>query len=493
MSNRNIEHVFVLMLENRSFDHMLGMLKGNIPELEGVPTGADLMNIKGCDSVHRTRTIWPSAGALPQVLRGDPRHDFEDMWLQLYSNAPLGYADPTFSPDFVCSYANALTHDRIHDEPENIMRCYATGDLPALHTLAQQFAVCDHWFCSVPAKTWPNRFFLHAGTSAGLVEHRFMRCDHTLFHLMGRGNWRVYHHAMPQLLAIPNFWDDYIDGERMRPFENFARDLSDAERQRSELPHYILIEPASLLGPRNDQHPPQCTCRGEQLIADVYNAIRCNPGIWRKSVLFILYDESGGIYDHVDPPTSLPSADPSRIPVPWVISSYGEQSQTTGFQFNRLGPRVPAVIVSPWVRPNSVIKSPLDHTSLGATVCDLFGAWTNRVRQNRRMSQTNRLTELLNTMYDPDVLPKLVTKPCRCEMSDEQIMVTDNQRDMLAVAERLRVYDRLRSTVKSFDSEQRLVDLESVQDLSHETGTFYSWNQHQVNEYVAEIEAEMGH
>jgi phospholipase C len=218
------------------------------------------------------------------------------------------------------------------------MHYFAPAQVPVLSQLAQKFAVCDHWFASAPCQTWPNRWFVHAGTADG---HENNDPPHfpdvpTIFNRLeqaGVDSWKIYFHdiaqahTLLQLLLLGNHFQSY------RQFQ--------ADCQTGRLPAYSFIEPqyfADFGHPENDQHPPSVVTLGEQLIADVYNCLRASK-VWRKTLLVISYDEHGGCYDHVAPSAAVP-------PEPPVAG------QT--FTFDRYGVRVPAVIVSPYVAPGTI-------------------------------------------------------------------------------------------------------------------------------------------
>src|SRR5450755_1718609 len=153
MPDDPIKHVIVLMLENRSFDHMLGGLSKAIPGLDGVPTDGSVRSNTDPDGKPYSQI---DGAAL--ALRYDPKHELQHVLNQLRGSNE-GFVD-----DFARAYPLAQQSDR-----EEVMKYHAEDRLPALHTLAKNFAVCDRWFSSLPGPTWPNRFFVHSGTSLGRV------------------------------------------------------------------------------------------------------------------------------------------------------------------------------------------------------------------------------------------------------------------------------------------------------------------------------------
>jgi phospholipase C len=233
--------------------------------------------------------------------------------------------------------------------------------VPVISQLARQFAVCDQWHASAPNQTWPNRFFMHCSTANGYVDNApshfpyRMPTIFTRFDKIGQPEaWRVYFHDMPQSLTLADLW------EHVGNFRLFAEFRHDA--LNGTLPSYSFLEPRYFPDADlpNDQHPPHVVTLGEQLIADVYNCLRKGPN-WTETLLIVTYDEHGGCYDHVMPP-------PATSPVSAPMAPFG---------FDRYGVRVPAVLISPYIRQGTVLRAPaggppFDHTSVIATLRKRF-------------------------------------------------------------------------------------------------------------------------
>jgi phospholipase C len=172
--------------------------------------------------------------------------------------------------------------------------------------------------------------------------------------LMDAGHtWKVYFDDYAQTFALRNL-HSYVD--RFVRFEEFARDVASGA-----LPAYSFIEPRGFSAPgwpANDQHPPHSVLEGERLIASIYDTLRGEDAVWRESLFVLLYDEHGGFYDHVKPPAAI---------VPDATSGHAQ------FAFDRLGLRVPAILVSPWVGEGIADHTTYDHTSLPATLKTMFG------------------------------------------------------------------------------------------------------------------------
>jgi len=369
-SPADIEHVIVLMLENRSFDCMLGRLYPSGPGFAGVPDSASnpFQRSDGIVAVPAwtSASVDPAAAVIPDP---DPGEDFTDMNEQLFGAGQARSDGRPPMSGFVANYLAQAPGDTPHDA-HAVMHGYTPQQLPVLSQLAAAFGVCDQWHASAPCQTWPNRFFAHTGTCMGHVNNRDFPIPFEAPSIFGRmsdcdRSWRVYFHDVPQSIMLGDVW--YRSFLHYRLFGQFL-----ADAQCGDLPNYSFIEPryfADLnLGVPNDQHPPHSVLPGEKLIADVYNAVRNSP-CWKQALLVITYDEHGGCYDHVAPPQAAPP-DGAQGP--------------GGFAFDRYGVRVPAVIVSPYVRPGSIVRAaaagmafdappyPFDHTSIIATLRRLF-------------------------------------------------------------------------------------------------------------------------
>ena len=357
-----IEHVVVLMLENRSFDCMLGALYPADATFAGL-TGEE-SNLDGTTSV----PVWNDEGMDARnacIPTPDPGEIFTDMNVQLFGGSGVRTADPPPMSGFVQNYVAQPVTNPPRD-PKAVMHYFTPKQVPVISALAKAFGVCDQWHASAPCQTWPNRFFVHTGTALGCT-------DNSKFHIPfdapsifrqledNKNSWRVYFHDMPQSILIRDIWD--IAPLHFHHLDQFLIDV----QGEGTLPNYSFIEPRyftdTVLGKiPNDEHPPHNVVYGEQLIASVYNAVRSSPN-WKNTLLVITYDEHGGCYDHVSPPQAAP---------PDTMKQYG-------FSFDTYGVRVPAVLISPYMPPGSIVRvapsgppHPFDHTSIIATLRKLF-------------------------------------------------------------------------------------------------------------------------
>lgn len=401
---RRIKHIVVLMLENRSFDNLLGWLyeKRKPPRgqaFEGLHKGLwnplnniDTDGLPFIEQVHVRKNGEVPKGknkgkgvsntpdfTLPDPDPGEGFRDTNHQLFQYYSVSHEFPPEPT-NMGFVNNYANAMLYGTYAFgdapcDPRLIMTCYTPEQVPVLSELARQFAVCDQWFASVPSQTLPNRDFIHAATSNGQVNNKpnalcnartiFNQIEDAIQHENRSDlSWRVYSGTQKgkpfslTRLIMTELHDAAFD----KNFLGIERFYTDAAN--GSLPSYTFLEPQFSGPDQNDQHPPSDIRSGDQLIADVYHALIASPQ-WPETLLVITYDEHGGCYDHVAPPKHATPPDGVGAP--------GQD----GFTFNRFGVRVPTVLVSPWIEAGTVARpagyTPFDHTSVIATVQSCLG------------------------------------------------------------------------------------------------------------------------
>ena len=409
-----IAHVVVLMLENRSFDHMLGYVPHSDRAFDGLLGRA------------RRNPRWglgPAVAASPmakKVLPVGPDHSHDAVMLQLalrrgkptnrgfvrsYERKVRNLDQPVFGGLLgpLANWARGLLARRgpgVKGRGPLVMACQPPENVPVLARLATEFAVCSRWFCSVPGETWPNRNFAHAATSDGQTEIEIRPyTNRTIFELLERAgaDWRIFYDDTPQVWAFPALWDTPERHAKWFPLDRFADHVA-----AGDLTAYTFIEPnhrpplhtldhSPLIGVpdlSDSQHPENNLVsdaaydkftlhgesdftRAERLIATIYEALRAHPEVFDKTLLVVTYDEHGGLYDHVPPPTDVPSPGGE-------VSSVGRVQRallyrkTAAFDFTMLGPRVPAVVISPRIRAGTVDSEPRDHASIPATLRTLF-------------------------------------------------------------------------------------------------------------------------
>jgi phospholipase C len=372
-AREGIEHVVVLMLENRSFDCMFGMLYPKSAGFEGL-SGAESNPWHRPDGTVATFPVWnddgmgPASATIPDPDPGELFH--QDINVQLFGLGGTPNDAPTPMSGFVDSYMRQKPGDPQYD-PMAVMHYFTPQQVPVISALAKAFGVSDQWHASAPCQTWPNRFFAHTATAGGYVDNmptRFPYQMPTIQRLLARQgrSWRIYFHDIAQSSTLADLWLEAATHFRFFDDE-FAEDVS-----KGTLPNYSFIEPRYftdrlLQRIPNDEHPPHNVVYGEQLIASVYNSLRKGP-LWKNTLLIITHDEHGGCYDHVPPPRAAPPGPP----------------YSDGFAFDRYGVRVPTVIVSPYMAPGSIVRAapgglkpvgppyPFDHSSIIATLRRLF-------------------------------------------------------------------------------------------------------------------------
>ncbi len=430
--------IVVLMLENRSFDHMVGFLKGANYPIDGL-NGTE-SNPQACGMPASPR-VQVSPTATP-ITATDPGHEFEDVNLQLFCKTNPGGSPVPTNEGFVSSYAGTAGSVA---GPE-IMQCFDPSRVPVLVRLAQEFAICDRWFSSVPGPTWPNRFFVHAATSDGVVQMGLkfylrsypMRTIYENLAAAGK-TWTIYFHDIPQALAMRRLRSK----KNRRNFHKFARFEPDA--RSGNLSSYVFIEPRYFnffkKWQANDQHPNHDVRWGEALISDVYETLRTSPE-WETTLLVVTFDEHGGFYDHVLPPGGVPSPD-------------GKQSRDPGFEFkfDRLGLRVPTVLVSPLIPKGTIDSTVYEHSSILATAREAYGLprsltkrdeWANPIDLSYWLAKPRDTPAIANPHADFELAeyPVAEAEPSEIALAmarEEQSIEppSDLQRSLVALADSL--------------------------------------------------------
>jgi len=286
----NLKHIVVLMMENRSFDHMLGGLRALDPRINGL-TGKET----NPDTTNEPAPVLPKAEFQAQ-LDPDPDHHFPAVHKQLF----YGTAGPPAIPamqGFVQSYWDQqqnVKHSR------NIMYYFAPKDLPVLTTLATKFAVFNGWFSSIPGPTICNRAFAHYGTSFGsvgmnpFVINKPYRSIYDRMLDANRSAKLYYYDPASSTMEVVN-----LLSQQQAVFGTYKQFLADCKS--GKLPDYSFIEPNYTDHPgegggqllATDQHPDHNVRAGEIFIASIYNAIHANPDLWKSTALLVVYDEHG--------------------------------------------------------------------------------------------------------------------------------------------------------------------------------------------------------
>jgi phospholipase C len=379
---------------------MLGALKAQDARIDGLSG-----NESNPDSTGAQFAVRADADFQGQ-LDPDPDHHFAAVDLQIFNNANPRVAN---MQGFINSYFNQR---RDTDHSRKIMYYFKPENLPVLTNLATEFAVFNRWFASIPGPTICNRAFAHYGTSFGRVTmdpfyvHTVYK---SIYQRLAAANRtaKIYYYDVPSsTMEVVNLLQD-----QPQFFGTYQQFISDCKK--GVLPDYSFIEPNYTDHEVNgveelatDQHPDHNMQAGERFIATIYNAIRGNDDLWPSTALLIVYDEHGGIYDHVQPPNCLPDG-------------FVAQPKDTGtgrtFEFDRLGVRVPAVLISPWI-PKGTVVSPLkadgsidnerifEHASIPATVTGFFlGDFDQNNQRSPREKKAETFLDLLSLDQMRDV------------------------------------------------------------------------------------------
>lgn len=407
-----IKHLVIVIMENRSFDHMLGYLsvpppnaagRGDVRGLSGTEVNEFKKVEKDKKGKETTVTVPVMVHPLHRtIFRECPGHGFEATSIQIGEDRQM--------KGFAQHFAAALEYRRKKDllnpqeEPGAVMGYHTAAEVPVYDFLARNFAVFDHWFASVPGPTWPNRAFLYAGTSGGIFDnkpkkearrhYRAKLPTHLFVHELDRAgvDFRVYRDgAVPWLRMFPAFREiedgdegveaepegeqsgrerrqerredrrDRRHGRRRRlvePLRHFDRDC-----RRDKLAPVVFVDPnfnirgKNMLASRrnSDDQPPCDVSEGQRFVGEVYESIR-EAGLFDRTLLLVVYDEHGGFHDHVTPP-DVPAAARERF-----------KDDTVEANLSRYGVRVPALAASGWIPAGMVATDDFDHASIARTV-----------------------------------------------------------------------------------------------------------------------------
>ena len=353
-----------IMMENRSFDHMLGRFGHS--QYEGL-TGHESNPVVGRPYPVRMRYAGDLVHPPPvtQILQS-PNHNFKPVERQIADGAMDGFAQ-----DFENRYPGFA---------ELVMTYYTPAELKTYDVLAANYKVCDQWYCAHAGPTFPNRFVTLTGLTPELNNYDIndpilgFLPQKTIFDLLNELDieWAVYESDFSIIRMFKQF---RLNSSQVRPFVDRDDDTRKVEERRSfvevakrgELPSVVFVEPNFVDIPPihtgNDDHAPADLRRGQNFIAEVVGALAANRSKWRETMLVITYDEHGGFYDHVAPPgTKLgPSEFLDKDGVGTIPRVHPD-----GQKF--MGPRVPSFVISPFVNASSVCHDILDHTSIIKTI-----------------------------------------------------------------------------------------------------------------------------
>jgi phospholipase C len=337
-----VEHIVVLMMENRSFDHFLGALALD----PAYASRASVDGLKGTESNAGPNGSTVTVFKLETFTPEDPPHDWDSAHVQ---------HDGGKNDGFVKAHAGASQSD--------VMGYHDRSQIPLYYWLSDNFAVCDRWFSSVMGPTWPNRFYLHATTSMGMKENKpIWSSPQTIWDALKERKLSAKNYGAGRVtFFVGGFPRKIFGGNPSAPIADFF----DAART-GDLPSFSLLDPDF---EASDDHPSHDIQRGQAFVASVYKALAEGPA-WDKTLFIVTYDENGGFFDHVAPPKT----------VDWDA------------EFEQLGFRVPAFVIGPMVKKGYVCKTQLEHSSIAAT---LKTRWDIK-SLSPRMDATNDITDCID-------------------------------------------------------------------------------------------------
>jgi phospholipase C len=381
-----IDTIIILMMENRSFDHMLGYLS-----LAKYGGRTDVNGLRGDQAWHdqvanswQGHKYWPIPLGEPRIP--DPPHERLNIELQ------LGGRTAGISPldGFVASASG----------DSEVMNYQTPDQVPMLDFFARKFRICDRWFSCLPASTQPNRLMALSGYS--LIDgNKTILPDQTLVYDWLDNHdvrWRVYHQGLFPFAALMPSWAPYTFGSDFKSFEHFAIDFQ--LEPDATFPRVIFIEPVYTDAPHEgsegtDDHSPSSVYGGQELMRQVYLAM-AEGTRWDRSMLIITYDEHGGFFDHEQPLKLETVAPGDRYPV-----------------FQTSGVRVPGLIVSPLVSAGSCCHLDFDHTSILKLLGDKFGRGSGYSPEvdRRAVKSLTAALDLTSARTDLPVPPDPATFP----------------------------------------------------------------------------------
>lgn len=385
-----IKHVVVLMFENRSFDHLLGAM----PEVNGLfdeqGLKQDVYNL--CDPLkppgpdNLKQLPFPiTPGISERTYIRNPNHSFAGVMADLYGPGTIGVirGEALHPP---CKTYPATNSGFIHTnyvqagppgypEQYSVMAYFEWESMQVFHRLAKEFVVCDNWFCDFPGHTNPNRAFMHCATTG----HMLMDCntsdvfEPTIFERLESmdKDWKMYMPAATDI-ADTAFLNNLVNSKKWPAHPDNCTDvlLSQfcTDVQLGQLPFYSFICPWKFCGQDPSMHPASPVEAGENLLAGVYLVLR-NSSLWENTLLIVNFDENGGLYDHVRPPAVTP-------PYPGEnCEMVSEGSRPYLFDYSTLGPRIPVLLISPWLN-KGIDSTRLQNTSILRFLFDLASGFT---------------------------------------------------------------------------------------------------------------------
>ena len=337
----NIDHVVVLMQENRSFDSYFSQLHFQGQPHSSVESQKPNPNPLGGDAIHPFLTTNPCTTA-------DLSHGWDPTHKEINGGRMDGFT--------------AQNVDITDPSGSRAMGYFDQRTLPFYYGMANEFSIADRYFASVPGPTYPNRLYLLTATSVGYISNVLQTyTQKTIFQSLDEAatpaTWRIYLATAQTELLLEYVQDRLAD--HVFPLSQYYEDAANGA-----LPNVSFVEsnPFGDVNTESDEHPPANVQVGQKFTHDIVNALVNSPD-WASAAMFLTYDEHGGYYDHVSPPAAVPPDD-----IPPMVSP-GDPFDA----FNRYGVRVPTTVISPYSNPHHVSHVVYDHTSILKFIETRFG------------------------------------------------------------------------------------------------------------------------
>jgi phospholipase C len=424
----SIRHVVVLMMENRSFDHMLGYMYKENPEIDGL-RGNESNPYDPADPNSPVIVVSDQA----EFVDPDPGHGQIATTEHVFGFRTQCAAPECPNPAPMNGFVSQAESIR-KGMGQNVMRSFKPENVPVISEMAREFAVFDRWYSSVPGPTQPNRMYLHSASSHGMAhnDERQLAIGFTakcIFEQLSENgvSWKSYFQLVPATV----FFKWMRRRENWGNFHHYSKFKEDAAS--GNLPAYSFIDPFYFDTPNkagNDDHPSHDVSEGQKLMKDLYDTLRASP-VWENTLLLITYDEHGGFHDHV--PT----------PLDGVPNPDGLIDNDPYFLFDRLGVRVPTIAISPWIPKGLVVHDPIngpeptskyEHSSLPRTLQKLFNINETLTRRDAWASSFEHILSLDTPRQDCPLTMPEVTQSLRHFPQDGQASLSPLQREFVAMA-----------------------------------------------------------
>ena len=389
-----VKSIVIVMMENRSFDHMLGYLSldpYNRKEVDGQSLDPDWL--KKFTNYDSGQAIPPFHSDNPHTMPDDfdPPHERSNIAAQI---------DPRQDDSFPLNGFVSAIPPKVSTDPavrRLVMSYFGDKEAPINNFFAKNFTICDRWFCSLPAGTQPNRLMSMGGFSLIDVNQTPLPDQDLVYDWLSarKISWRVYHQEIPFFAMMPKWLPAILFDDKFRCFEDMESDLLNTPPD--QLPQVIFVEPtyqdAPHTGTSTDDHAPAGISDGQEFLMQVYKAVTASKTFWQNALLIVDYDEHGGFFDHVPPPI-IPTLPPDGAK--WSVP------------FKSLGVRTPAYLISPFVKANAVSHNLLDQTSVLKFLGEKFGNGSySPVVDSRPVGSLSHVLDFTNPIIPAPAPPPL--------------------------------------------------------------------------------------